>query len=160
MFIWLYLFGWLVYVGGVLVCDLLGEYMVLLVYKGGCCGCIGCWYCGVFIDLYVFCVVELVWVWVCVCCVFCLFRVLVWICCVVFGVGDLFRVLDLRFIGGINWLVYFCWVMKGCSFVCCGDYFLSGLIVKRFLIKLMNVMWLFIFVKFKLVFFFLFVYRF
>ena len=56
--------------------------------------------------------------------------------------------LDLRFIGGTNCPVYFCWVIKGCNFACCGDHLSRGLIVKRPLTKSINAIRLFISVRY------------
>lgn len=60
------------------------------------------------------------------------------------GAGDLFKELDLRFIGGTKGPVNFVCVMNGCSFACCGDHRSRGLIVRRPLTKSMNAIRLFI----------------
>jgi hypothetical protein len=52
--------------------------------------------------------------------------------------------LDLRFMGGTNGPVNFCWVMKGCNFACWGDHRSRGLILSSPRTKSMKATRLFI----------------
>jgi hypothetical protein len=64
------------------------------------------------------------------------------------GGWDRLEELVFRFMGGTNGPVYFCWVMNGWSFACCGDHRSKGLIFNKPRIKSMNATLLFISVYF------------